>query len=191
MQNVFINLLVFHFVFDQEEAEEVISNFETSVPPFPLPLSRLLLFLLSTLLPEKQGGGIPGRAVAGNGAARRVHGNHAGTIGIVGPITPVNKWRHIRNGRDEIMRSAIDGHVFLVRAVVLAVFPVAVVEILLPAVAFHVIHPDGEGGGVGGGEFLPEHSGPEMKKKHRINSHQIIHCPTSEEVSKVNEQANK
>ena len=31
--------------------------------------------------------------------------------------------------------------------------------------------------------------GPKWKKKHRKNSHQIIHCPTSERLSKVSEQA--
>ena len=30
-----------------------------------------------------------------------------------------------------------------------------------------------------------------MKKKHRQNSHPIIHCPTSEGVSEVSERANE
>ena len=41
-----------------------------------------------------------------------------------------------------------------------------------------------------GGKYIRGCTVGQNRKKHRINAHPIIHCPTSEEVSEVSERAN-
>ena len=52
-----------------------------------------------------------------------------------------------------------------------------------------VNYADGKGRQSKRGEHHP--TLVQNRKKHKINSHPIIHCPTSEEVSEVSEQANE